>query len=254
MGEACADALDKYPGHTVLHVNGGFHSAYWDGTVHQLKLRKPDANILTVAIVPTSNPAVEEVQGEPEADFIAFVEARATDLNEGMYSVYGQQQIKYRLHMPQQATPDQPVPLLIFLTDDGFTASDGLDLWKERLGNEVAIAVVEAPYRETQEDFGIGGRWFWPDSFASDVGGLVGVGGVDLGLRGAAFSRGSCARVRGGRRDGRHGRGQRGVAGRSDGLKAVAVAPRQYAKMKDFPLPLPEAAGSTRRHRRSRCR
>ena len=42
MGEACADALDKYPGHTVLHINGGFHSAYWDGTVHQLKIRKPD--------------------------------------------------------------------------------------------------------------------------------------------------------------------------------------------------------------------
>ena len=174
MGEACADALDKYPGHTVLHINGGFHSAYWDGTVHQLKLRKPNANIRTVAAVPTANPAVENVQGEPEADFIAFVEARATDLNEDMYSVYGRQQIKYRLHMPQQASPDRPVPLLIFLTDDGFTASDGLDLWKERLGNEVAIAVVEAPYRETQEDFGIGGRWFWPDSFASDVGGLVG--------------------------------------------------------------------------------
>ena len=163
MGEACADALDKYPGYTVLHVNGGFHSAYWDGTVHQLKLRKPNVNVRTVAAVPTANPAVEAVQGEPDADFVAFVEARATDLNEGMYSVYAPQQIKYRLHMPQQASPDHPVPLLIFLTDDGFTASDGLDLWKERLGSEAALAIVEAPYRETQEDFGIGGRWFWPD-------------------------------------------------------------------------------------------
>ena len=100
MGESCADALEKYPGHTVLHVNGGFHSAYWDGTVHQLRLRKPNANIRTVAAVPTANPAVEEVRGEPEADFIAFVEASRTDLNEEMYSVYGQQQIKYRLHIP----------------------------------------------------------------------------------------------------------------------------------------------------------
>ena len=48
MGEACALALDEHPGHSVLHVNGGFHSAYWDGTVHQLRLRKPDARILTV--------------------------------------------------------------------------------------------------------------------------------------------------------------------------------------------------------------
>ncbi len=251
MGESCADALDKHPGHTVLHVNGGFHSAYWDGTVHQLKIRKPTASIRTVAIVPTSNPAVEEVSGEPEADFIAFVEARATDLNEDMYSVYGQQRIKYRLHMPKQATSDQPVPLLIFLTDDGFTASDGLDLWKERLGERVAIAVVDAPYRETQEDFGIGGRWFWPDSFASDVGSLV--SSVESiwayvsrhfpvdPARVCVAGEGTGATV------------AAAVALLADQMdhKAVAIAPRQYAKMKDFSLPLPELLGSTRPPRKS---
>lgn len=29
MGESCADALDHYPEHVVLHLNGGFHSAYY---------------------------------------------------------------------------------------------------------------------------------------------------------------------------------------------------------------------------------
>ncbi|MHB0959263.1 MAG: ChaN family lipoprotein [Pirellulaceae bacterium] len=243
MGESCADALDKFPGSTVLHINGGFHSAYWDGAVHQLKIRKPTANIRTVSIIPTSNPAVEEVAGKPEADFIAFVEARAGDLNEEMYSVFGQQRIKYRLHIPKEATSEQPVPLLIFLTDNGLTANDGLDLWKERLGGQVAIAVVDAPYRETQEDFGIGGRWFWPDSFASDVGGLVTavesiwaymarhfpvdpsrvcVAGEGTGATVAA----SVALL----------------AGRMN-VKAVAVGPKQYAKMKDFSLPLPELLG-----------
>ena len=109
MGER-ARRPGQYPGYTVLHINGGFHSAYWDGTVHQLKLRKPTVNVRTVAAVPTSNPAVEQVQGEAEADFMAFVEACATHLNEDMYSVYGRQQIKYRLHIPPRQRPDRPVP------------------------------------------------------------------------------------------------------------------------------------------------
>ncbi len=251
MGESCADALDKYPGHTVLHVNGGFHSAYWDGTVHQLRIRKPTASIRTVAIVPTSNPAVEEVSGEPEADFIAFVEARATDLNEDMYSVYGQQRIKYRLHMPKQATPDQPVPLLIFLIDDGFTASDGLDLWKERLGERVAIAVVDAPYRETQEDFGVGGRWFWPDSFASDVGSLVSSVESIWAYVARHFPVDPARVCVAGEGTGATVAAAVALLADPMDLKAVAIAPRQYAKIKDFSLPLPELLGSTPAPRKS---
>ena len=129
--------------------------------------------IKTVSIVPSMNPAAVEVDGEPVADFVVLAEARATDLNEGTWSVYAQQEVEYRLHLPAGASEQHKVPLLIWLCDDGFTSSDGLDLWKDRLGSEAAIVVIESPYRETQLDLSVGGRWFWPDSFASDLGKMV---------------------------------------------------------------------------------
>ena len=61
MGEACAIALDEHPGSSVLHVNGGFHSAYWDGTVRQLELRRPDTRSATVSIVPAGHPSVADL-------------------------------------------------------------------------------------------------------------------------------------------------------------------------------------------------
>ncbi len=243
MGEACADALTAHPGNLVLHINGGFHSEYWNGTVHQLKLRKPDAKIKTVAIVPTMDPAAVELEGKPVADFVVLAEARATDVSEGTWSVYTQQEVKYRLHMPHAASSTHRVPLLIWLCDDGFTAADGLDLWKDRLGSDTAIVVVEAPYRETQGDFSIGGRWFWPDSFTSDVGGVATAVERIWGyvLRHYAVDPNHVC-VAG------EGAGATVVAGialltdRID-LQAVAVAPTRYSKLKEFPLPLPELWG-----------
>jgi aminopeptidase N len=240
MGESCADALDKHPGFTVLHINGGFHSAYWDGTVHQLKLRRPEAKVLTVAIVPTSNPCTAELSPGRSADFVAFVEAHATDVNEGMYSVYGQQQIKYRLHVPTTATPTSRVPLLIFLADDGLTADDGLDLWKERLGDEAAIAVVEAPYRETQEDFGVGGRWFWPDSFTSDVAGLAGAVESIWAYVLRHFPIDPARICVAGEGTGATVAASTALFSDHMELAGVAVAPRQYSRLKEFPLPEPE--------------
>ncbi|MCU0960386.1 MAG: ChaN family lipoprotein [Pirellulaceae bacterium] len=244
MGEACADAVDRHPDHLVLHVNGGFHSAYWDGTVHQFKLRKPDAQVRTVSIVPATSAGSSEVRGAPVADFVAFVDALATDLSEESYSVYGQQQTRYRLHVPAQACAEQPVPLLICLVDDGFTAADGLELWRDRLGTEAALVVIDPPYREMQEDLSVGGRWFWPDSFARDIGNAVSavestwayvaryfpidphrvcVAGEGAGATVAVATALLVDRMH---------------------VRSVAVAPRQYAKLKDIPLPLPELFGS----------
>ena len=243
MGEACADAVDAHPGWTVLHVNGGFHSAYWDGTVHQLQQRKKDARVKTVAIVPAMDPASVELEGEPEADYVAAVEARATDLNQGTWSVYTEQQLEYRLHLPDKASSQQKVPLLIWFSDDGLRSSDGLDLWKDRIGNDVAIASIEAPYRETQSDLGIGGRWFWQDSFASDLGTMVVAAERIWGYimrhypidpqRVCVAGEGTGATV------------AAAIALLSDriDLKGVAVDPRFYAKLKDFPLPLPDEQG-----------
>jgi uncharacterized iron-regulated protein len=243
MGEACGDALDKFPDHLVLHINGGFHSEYWDGTVHQLKVRKPDAKVLTVSILPSTDPSTARLIGAPVADFVVFAERRATDLNDGKWSVYVNRENDYRLELPDSATEDSPVPLLIWLSDDGLTASDGLEIWKARLGDNVAIAALEPPYREIQEDFSVGGRWFWPDTFSSDIGAMVEsterIWGYILRhypidpKRVCIAGEGTGATV------------AAAVALLTDrmSISGVAIEPRKYSKIKDFPLPLLEDWG-----------
>lgn len=239
MGEACADALDKYPESMVLHLNGGFHSAYWDGTVRQLQLRKPTAKIKTVAIVSAVNPDTMELRGVPIADYVVYVEDLATNVDRGVRSVQLDRDLEYRFHLPVAASNESPVPLLIWLSDDGLTAEEGMALCKERFGDETAIAVVEAPYKSIGEDFAIGGRWTWPDTFAADTGALV--GGVEriwayllrhypldaehVGLVGEGAGA-TVAAV---------------IAVQTDRMKlnALAINPRQYAKIKDLSLPLP---------------
>ena len=243
MGDACATALEEHPGHVVLHVNGGFHTAYWDGTVHQLLRRRPQTKVVTVSVSPTMNPNVAELSGTPVADYVVFAESRATDASDRAWSVTVARKQKYRFRLPEGATDEDPVPLLIWLPDAGFTASDGMDLWKDRLGVEVAIAVLEAPFRAIQEDLSRGGRWFWPDTFASDVGSLLvsaeRIWGYLLRnypidpVRVCVAGEGTGATV---------------VAsiglltGRMD-IEAVAFEPSRYAKIKDFALPLPELQG-----------
>ncbi len=243
MGEACALALERHPGHLVLHVNGGFHSAYFDGTVRQLLLRRPATRVRTVSIVPTPNPAVADAGGAPVADYVVFAEERATDLNDGTYSVAARREIDYRLHLPKGSPPESGWPLLLWFGDDGLTAKDGLALWRDRLGDACAIAVLEAPYKETQDDLVEGGRWFWPDTFASDLGTLVGAteeawafllrhhpidpGRVCVAGEGTGATVVSAISLRGGRM----------------GARGVGFAPSRYAKLKDLPLPLPEDRG-----------
>ncbi len=243
MGESCSIALDKYPGSSVVHVNGGFHSAYWDGTARQFQLRKPDAKTLTVSIVPTANPGIAQPKGAPVADYIVYAEKRATDLNDGTYSVYVQREVEYRLHLPKAAKRGEEVPLLIWFADDGFAAKDGLALLRRRFGDEAAIAVVEAPYRETQDDLVEGGRWFWPDSFSNDIASMetateeiwaylcrhypidtkrVCIAGEGTGATVVAAVSLATERM---------------------ANRALAFGPRRYAKIKDIPLPLPEFRG-----------
>jgi hypothetical protein len=243
MGEACALALEAHPGHAVLHVNGGFHSQYWDGTVHQLRLREPDAEVLTVALVPSIHPAIEEVHGAPEADFVVFCERRARDLEEGTWAAHVDRELRWRLHLPEGASTEAPVPLLIWIGDDGLTAEAGLDLWRERLGGECAIASIEPPYRALGADLAEGGRWYWADTFPKDVDALregvertwayllrhfpvdparVCVAGEGAGATVATAVTLLTWRV---------------------SAEAVALAPRRFARLKDIPLPLPELWG-----------
>ncbi|MBI5362054.1 MAG: ChaN family lipoprotein, partial [Planctomycetes bacterium] len=241
MGESCALALERHPDALVLHVNGGFHSEYWDGTARQLALRKPDARVKTVAIVTSSNPPSEELGGKPVADYVVFAHERAQDVDEGTFAVFTARQLEYRLSVPRGARGE--LPLLIWLADDGENAEDAMELWKARVGADCVIAVIEAPYRETQEDLVEGGRWFWPDSFREDVGvlrgGVADVYGYVLRhfpvdqKRVVLAGEGTGATV--------------AVASvlLTDGLavNALALEPKRFSALKDFPLPLPELRG-----------
>ncbi len=243
MGESVAKALEKYPGNLVLHVNGGFHSEYWDGTVHQLRSRRPDAKIKTVSIAAVINPAVEDVQGKPVADYVVFAESRARDRQDGMWAVNVPRSLRYNFHLPATVKEGSRVPLLIWLCDDGLTAEDGMDLWKDRLGGSAAIAVIEPPYREVMPNLSTGGRWFWPDTFAADMGSMITGAERVWGYLLRHFpidAHRVCVA----------GEGTGATVAAAIGLltdrldsSTVAIQPRQYAKLKDFPLPLPEEWG-----------
>jgi uncharacterized iron-regulated protein len=249
MGEAGARVLLEDPGALVLHVNGGFHSEYWDGTVRQLLLRKPDARVATVAIDPSSNPSTEGVGGLARADFVVFAEARARDVDDGAYAVGVGRELEYRLHVPKGASA--PLPLLVWFGDDGLAAKDELAEWKERLGDAAVIAVVTPPYRETQEDLVEGGRWYWPDSFAGDVSvlreGFERLGGYLLRHQPIDPAR----IVLAGEGTGATVVAALGLLSEQLDFQAVALAPRRFAKLKDFSLPLPELFGDAVRAKKT---
>lgn len=246
MGEACALALREHPGHAVLHVNGGFHSEYWDGTVRQLRLRAPDARIATVAIVPTANPSSAELEGLPVADFVVYAEERAQDVDGGSYAVFVPRELEYRLHVPPNASDSARVPLLVWLGDEGESADDVFALWKDRIGAHAAIVVVEAPYREMQDDLVAGGRWFWPDSFAEDAYALrEGIErACEFVLRHQPIDPTRVCLA---------GEGTGATIAAAVSLltseldvRALAFEPRRFASISDFPLPLPELRGDAR--------
>lgn len=249
MGESCALALERHPGALVLHVNGGFHSEYWDGTVRQLLLREPKARVLTVAIDPSHNPATESVGGAPRADFVVFAEARAKDVEDGAYAVGVGRELQYRLHVPKGS--GAPLPLLVWIGDDGLSAREELAEWKERLGDAAAIAVIEPPYRETQEDLVEGGRWFWPDSFSEDVFALREGFARACGYLLRNFPLDPTRVVLAGEGTGATVVASTALLSEELDLRALAFAPRRYAKIKDFPLPLPELFGDHERARKS---
>jgi uncharacterized iron-regulated protein len=243
MGEACVKALDSNPGYQVLHVNGGFHTEYWDGTAAQVRQRKPEAKIMTVAIRPAQNPVSAQMIGAPVADFVVFVEERAKNLNEDDWKVVVGRDNSYQFHCPEWATAERPAPLLIWLSDDGLSARDNLAYWKSAIGDQVAIAVIEPIHRQQESNLSISGRWFWLDRFPHDIGhsqqtverawqylinrfpvdaGRVCLAGEGTGATVAAATALLTSRME---------------------MQAIAFQPRQYAKLKDFPLPLSEDWG-----------
>ncbi|HVS18149.1 MAG TPA: ChaN family lipoprotein [Planctomycetota bacterium] len=243
MGEACAQALERWPGRVVLHVNGGFHTAYGDGTARQLLLRRPGTDVRTVAIQPVANPASAGLYGLPEGDYVAFVEARAADVSGGKQEVALPRTLQYRLHVPDDADGRGPLPLLVWLSEDGLEAQDGLDLWTSRLGGDCLIASLDAPYRERQPDGGSGRRWFWRDTFAEDVGGSVGAIARAIGYVARHHAVDPARIVVAGEGAGATVAVRAALVLDEAPISAVAWEPHGLRGLSDLPLPLPELRG-----------
>ena len=171
MSDAVARALREDPDRLVVHVNGGFHSAHWQGTVWQLQQRLPAARVLTVAIEATTDLAGARPQGYPPAsDVLVLVEARASSSNSGVRGVHVAREHPWRLRLPSHAA--ERIPLLVWLCDDGQTAEDALRLWEAELGQESAILALEPSFPYLGEDGIRAARWYFPGA-APEGGGLA---------------------------------------------------------------------------------
>jgi len=175
MAESIARERARAPGRLVLHVNGGFHSHYGQGTVWQLRQRAPDAAIATVQLVATGDLARARVDVEtpPSADLLLFVEARARSAEEGVAAVSVARDHGYRLSLPHGATvaaAEQRLPLLIWCCDEGQTSAAALELWKPAIGDRAAIAVVEPSFPWLAIDGTKRGRWWFPGLLSDSAG------------------------------------------------------------------------------------
>jgi len=250
MGESCAKALDKYPGALVLHINGGFHSAFRGGAVHQLLLRRPETRLRVVDIMLADDLyAFDPFGAEARADYLAFVLARSRAPSEGFLAVTAFADLRYRLHLPPGLAAGKTPPLLIWLGDDGLRSADSLAPLSQAFGEDVAIVAVEPPYPMMADDLALGGRWFWGETFQED-----------LGVLGGGLQRIITYLLRNYPIDPQRivlageGTGATVIAStslymRSLDVPAIASAPRRYAKLRTLALPGPgEAAeGSSRR-------
>ncbi len=174
MGWSCAEALRLHPGHLVLHVSGGFHTKYGQGTVEQLRRRRPDARIATVSVIPASDLTALDIRDAgTAADYLVFAQRRARGLQEGFHAVDVAREVRYRLHLPAGVSASSRAPLLVWLPPEGFRAADDEPFWRAALGDEAALAIVEPPGLEREDDLHLGGRWYREETFHDDVSALI---------------------------------------------------------------------------------
>lgn len=174
MGWSCAAALERYPGALVLHVNGGFHSKYGQGTVEQVELRRPGVRIATISVIPTADLRSADLRDAGRAaDYLVFAEARARGVQEGFHAVHAARELRYRIRLPASASESARVPLLIWLPEEGLRAADAEAYWRAALGDAAAIVSVEAPFLQLEDDLHLGGRWYWTETFPDDAGTVV---------------------------------------------------------------------------------
>lgn len=168
MGDAVAKALAAHPGHAVVHMVGGFHVMYGDGTAVQLARRAPGARVEVVELLPVGSLASARPELDRErADTLVYVEASARSVSDGQYAVAPRFELRYTLDVPAGA---DAFPLLVYLPDVDERPADARALWRAALGDEVALVVVEPPFPERADDLADGGRWNRPGSFSADQG------------------------------------------------------------------------------------
>lgn len=169
MGDSCAQALARYPGYVVLHVVGAFHVSYRQGTVEQLLLRAPAARVSVVTVSPVADlHSPRPAQSLARADYLVYARAVARDQSSGAHAVTMPGELRYYVDLPEKASDDARVPLLVWLHDDATSADDARSLWDARLGADAAVATVIAPYPERQDDLVMGGRWSIDGLFRED--------------------------------------------------------------------------------------
>lgn len=168
MGDNVAKARAAHPGTTVLHVAGGFHVAYRDGTVAQFAARAKDATFAVVQIAPTLGLHTARPDRDREqADFLVYAAPVARDVNEGNLAVSVPAELRYRFEMATTRGTAN-VPLLVFLPARTTRTEDAVAMWTAAVGEHAATAVVEAPFPEVQDDLGLGGRYAFGDGFRAD--------------------------------------------------------------------------------------
>jgi uncharacterized iron-regulated protein len=170
MGEACAVALHEHPGATVVHVVGGFHVAYRDGTAAQLLRRAPGADVVVVEVAPTQGGFQARPERDAaEADVLVYADAHARSASNGLFAVSVPTELRFSVDIPQGASAAGPAPLLVWLPDVEERPEDARAFWRTALGDEAAVVVVEPPLAWPAADLAPGGRWSRADNRRSDL-------------------------------------------------------------------------------------
>ncbi len=171
MGDSVAKAHAAHPDHLVLHVVGGFHVAYHDGTFAQFRRRSPDAKAVVVELDPVGELRFARPERDRQrADWLVAATAVARSEVDDTFAVSAPAELRYRLHLPQHAAD---APLLVWLPDRGTRVEDAFAFWRLALGDRCAIAVVEPTFPALQDDLAVGGRYVFGDGFRADYGRAV---------------------------------------------------------------------------------
>ena len=169
MGAAVAETLAAHPGATVVHVVGGFHVMYRDGTAAQLRRRAPDARVAVVELLPALGlHAVRPERDAESADYVVYAAELGRSLSDGTHAVSVPAELRYTLDVPAGATDAARAPLVVWLPESGERPQDARELLRAALGDEAALAVLEPPYPERAEDLAPSGRWAQLGSFRAD--------------------------------------------------------------------------------------